>query len=100
MASMSRNTRFTMPASVGVGVGGGNVYIIVFVADERQSKQIERESEIRLGGRVGRGFHFFFLVLYVCVLFFEGGCGGGVFKSCLPPRRGTSHSSLCLAFLP
>lgn len=78
-----------MPASV------KNVYITVFVADEWQSKLRERVQNTTGGGWVAVVF-FFKLFRYVCVLFF----GGGGFKSCLPPRRGTSHSSLCLAFLP
>lgn len=65
------------------------------------AEQTERKSPKYDRGRVGRGD--FFLVLSLCLcsfFFFFFGQGGGGFKSCLPPRRGTSHSSLCLAFLP
>lgn len=83
-----------MPASV------KNVYITVFVADEWQSKLRERVQNTTGGGGGSGfgGFFCFFLSSFVMFVFSFLGVGG--FKSCLPPRRGTSHSSLCLAFLP
>lgn len=57
------------------------------------AEQTERKRLKQDGGRVGREFFFSFIMFVFSFL------AGGV-KSCLPPRRGASHSSLCLAFLP